>query len=88
MAESRTKPTTEWVKKNYGDQQQAPAITASLEMDAATPPDDADESSADTAGGGGSGDGGSGDPGFCWLTGLRLVDKERPVPDPGGPPGV
>ncbi len=79
---------TEWVEKNYGDKQQAQAITASLEMDAATLPDDADESSADTAGGGGSGDGGSGDPEFCGLTGNRLVDKERPVPDPGGPSGV
>ena len=79
---------TEWVEKNYGGKQQAPVITASLEMDAATPPDDADESSADTAGGGGSGDGGSGDSEFCWLTGNRLVDIQQPVPDPGGPPGV
>ena len=81
---------TEWVEKNYGDKQQAPAITASHEMDAATPPDsdDADESSADTAGGGGSGGGGSGDPAFCWLTGNRLVDMQQPVPDPGRPPGV
>ncbi len=76
------------MEKNYGDKQQALAITASLEMDAAIPPDDADESSADTAGGGGSGDGGSGDPEFCWLTGNRLVDIQQSVPGPGGPPGV
>ena len=76
------------MEKNYCDKQEAPAITASLEMDAATPPDDNSESSADTAGGGGSGDGGSGDPEFCGLTGNRLVDIQQPVPGPGGPPGV
>jgi hypothetical protein len=62
---------TEWVEKNYGNKQQALAITAGLDMDAATPPDDEDESSVDTAGDGGSGGGGSGDPAFCGLTGNR-----------------
>ncbi len=75
---------TEWVEKNYGDKQQAPVITVSLEMDTATPPDDDDESSADTAGGWSRGDG-LGNPVFCSLTGNRLVDMEQPVPDPVGP---
>ncbi len=67
-------------RRIYGDKQQAPAIIASLQMDAATPPDDAIESSADTAGSSGSGGGGSGD---SPTVGNRLVDMERPVPDPG-----
>ncbi len=52
----------EWVEKNYGTQQQAPAVAASLEIEVDTPHDDVDLSSTAAAGCGGSGSGGSGNP--------------------------
>ncbi len=42
----------EWVEKTY-DEQQAPAVAASLGMEAATPPADDEEESTAAAGGGG-----------------------------------
>ncbi len=59
---------SEWVDKTY-DEQQEPAVAASLGMEAATPPDD-DEASIAAAGGGGSGQ-------YCELTGCALVDREN-----------
>ncbi len=49
---------TEWVDKTYGDEQQAPAVEASLEMEAVTPLDDDDVAPTAAAGGGGSGNDG------------------------------
>jgi hypothetical protein len=69
---------TEWVEKTYGNQQQAPAVAASLEMEAATPPDDDDVAPTAAAGGGGSGGGGLSFGGYCiscWtMRGYILVE--------------